>query len=80
MPGWVGVPIEMLDASALLWRMYLDGVDTGGRFVPLAESWASKACGEPWYTFDDLHADDGVRRRGPPRRDAARSTTGWTGG
>src|SRR4029077_10064385 len=27
--GSVGVPIEMLDASALLWRLLLDGVDTG---------------------------------------------------
>ena len=24
-----GVPLEMLDASALLWRLALDGVDTG---------------------------------------------------
>ncbi len=52
----LGVPIEMLDASALLWRLRLDGVDTGGRFGPLAESWAPKAGGQPWYAFNDLHA------------------------
>ena len=38
-----GVPLEMLDASALLWRLYLDGADTGGRFGPLADAWAPKA-------------------------------------
>ena len=51
-----GVPIEMLDASALLWRMLLDGVDTGGRFGPLADAWAPKVAGESWYSFNDLHA------------------------
>ena len=50
------VPIEMLDASALLWRLLLDGIDTGGRFGPLADSWAPKATAEPWYVFNDLHA------------------------
>ena len=52
----VGVPLEMLDASALLWRLLLDGEDTGGRFGPLAEAWASRALDEPWYAFNDLHA------------------------
>jgi hypothetical protein len=51
-----GVPIEMLDASALLWRFLLDGVDTGGRFVPLARAWSAKTDAEPWYSFNDLHA------------------------
>ena len=27
-----GVPLEMVDASALLWRLLLDGQDTGDRF------------------------------------------------
>jgi hypothetical protein len=51
-----GVPIEMLDASALLWRVLLDGADTGGRFGPLAEAWAPKVAGESWYAFNDVHA------------------------
>ena len=51
-----GVPIEMLDASALLWRLLLDGIDTGGRFGPLADAWAPKVAGESWYSFNDLHA------------------------
>ena len=51
-----GVPIELLDASALLWRLLLDGVGTGGRFVPLADAWSAHTGGEPWYVFNDLHA------------------------
>ncbi len=52
----LGVPIEMLDASALLWRLRLDDADTGGRFGPLADAWAPKGSGAPWYVFNDLHA------------------------
>jgi hypothetical protein len=50
-----GVPIEMLDASALLWRLLLDGADTGDRFGVLADAWATKTA-VPWYAFNDLHA------------------------
>lgn len=51
-----GVPIEMLDASALLWRLLIDGIDTGTRWKALADSWARIADDEPWYAFNDLHA------------------------
>jgi hypothetical protein len=51
-----GVPLEMLDASALLWRLFLDGVDTGGRFPSLADAWSTRTGDEPWYVFNDLHA------------------------
>ena len=51
-----GVPIEMLDASALLWRLFLDGDDTGERFGPLADAWATRSGDVPWYAFNDLHA------------------------
>jgi tetratricopeptide (TPR) repeat protein len=54
--GSLGVPIEMLDASALLWRLLLDGIETGGRFDALADAWAPKAAATPWYAFNDLHA------------------------
>lgn len=50
-----GVAMEMLDASGLLWRLYLDGVDTGSRFAALADAWAAKDP-LPWYVFNDLHA------------------------
>jgi hypothetical protein len=46
----------MLDGSALLWRLRLDGVDAGGRFGPLADAWATRTSQEPWYAFNDLHA------------------------
>ena len=51
-----GVPLEMLDASALLWRLYLDGEDTGRRFDAIADAWATRTSEEPWYVFNDLHA------------------------
>jgi tetratricopeptide (TPR) repeat protein len=51
-----GVPLEMLDASALLWRLELDGVDSGSRFAELADAWASRTADQPWYVFNDVHA------------------------
>jgi tetratricopeptide (TPR) repeat protein len=55
-PASACVPLEMLDASALLWRLLLDDADTGGRFGPLADAWATRTSEEPWYVFNDLHA------------------------
>jgi tetratricopeptide (TPR) repeat protein len=66
-----GAPIEMLDGSALLWRLVLDDVDTGDRFAALAESWAPKVAGEPWYAFNDLHAV--LALAGAGRRDDVRT-------
>lgn len=54
--GSSSVPLEMLDASAMLWRFRLDGAETGGRFDALADSWATKVADEPWYAFNDVHA------------------------
>lgn len=54
-PSSAGVALEMVDAAALLWRLHLDGVDSGGRFAALAEAWAAKD-DTPWYVFNDLHA------------------------
>ena len=51
-----GVPLEMLDASALLWRLRLDGLDTGDRFETLADAWSKRVDDEPWYVFNDVHA------------------------
>jgi hypothetical protein len=51
-----GIPLEMLDASALLWRLHLDGVDTGDRFATLADAWESRTHLAPWYAFNDVHA------------------------
>lgn len=50
------VPIELLDASALLWRLHLDGIHTGERATRLAAAWAEALAGDPWYAFNDVHA------------------------
>ena len=50
------VALEMLDATALLWRMHLDGIDTGDRWSILSDAWADKTDDEPWYVFNDMHA------------------------
>jgi hypothetical protein len=50
------VALEMLDATALLWRMHLDGIDVGDRWSTLSDAWAEKASNEPWYAFNDMHA------------------------
>ena len=51
-----GVALEMVDASALLWRLALDEVDVGDRFDALASAWEPKSDAEPWYVFNDVHA------------------------
>lgn len=50
-----GVVLDMIDQSALLWRLALRGVDVGERWQPLADRWAPHA-GAGNYAFNDLHA------------------------
>jgi len=47
--------LEMVDASALLWRLYLRDVDVGDRWKELAQSWAPTAA-DGYYAFNDAHA------------------------
>ena len=47
--------LNMVDASAILWRLHLGGVDVGSRWADLAESWTPKA-GAGNYAFNDIHA------------------------
>lgn len=49
------VILEGVDASALLWRLYLEGIDTGDRFARLAASW-ERCIEDGYYAFNDLHA------------------------
>jgi tetratricopeptide (TPR) repeat protein len=49
------VLLEWIDASALLWRLYLDGIDTGDRFESLAACW-ERTIDDGFYAFNDLHA------------------------
>jgi hypothetical protein len=46
---------DMIDASALLWRLELADVDTGTRWLELASAWAERA-DDGFCTFSDLHA------------------------
>jgi tetratricopeptide (TPR) repeat protein len=48
-------PLEMIDASAMLWRLGLRGIDTGARWERLADSWAPSA-EHAYYAFNDAHA------------------------
>lgn len=51
------VALEMLDASALLWRLHLMNIDTGDRWQILADKWQEtidQAGG--YYCFNDVHA------------------------
>ena len=51
------VSLQMLDASALLWRLHLQGIDMGDRWGGIAELWSRKADIEPgYYAFNDLHS------------------------
>jgi hypothetical protein len=45
----------MVDASALLWRLQLHGVDVGNRWQGMAEVWEPRI-GDGWYAFNDTHA------------------------
>ncbi|MFN6942348.1 MAG: tetratricopeptide repeat protein [Parvibaculum sp.] len=49
------VALNMVDASAILWRLHLGGVDVGDRWTPLAAQWALHA-GVSAYAFNDMHA------------------------
>ena len=49
------VVLEMIDASALLWRLALRGVDVGNRFDAVAQNWAPIAAAGN-YAFNDVHA------------------------
>lgn len=50
-----GVVLDLIDASAMLWRLQLRGVDVGGRWQPIAERWLPHAA-SGHYAFNDLHA------------------------
>lgn len=49
------VALDMVDASALLWRLCLSGHDVGDRWQELASAWDSHADART-YPFNDWHA------------------------
>jgi tetratricopeptide (TPR) repeat protein len=46
--------LNMVDASAMLWRLHLGGVDVGARWTALAANWGKVGAGN--YAFNDVHA------------------------
>jgi tetratricopeptide (TPR) repeat protein len=50
-----GMALEMVDAAALLWRLYLEEIDETERWVALAAAWEPKV-EQPFYSFNDAHA------------------------
>jgi len=46
--------LNMVDASALLWRLHLGGIDVGDRWTALAANWPKAGLGD--YAFNDAHA------------------------
>jgi tetratricopeptide (TPR) repeat protein len=49
------IALEMVDASAMLWRLKLRGIDVGDRWETLADAWEPMAeAGN--YAFNDVHA------------------------
>jgi hypothetical protein len=48
-------PFELLDGTALLWRLLLAGTDVGDRWTFAAEGWSAIG-DEPYYAFNDMHA------------------------
>ncbi len=53
-----GAPaLELVDASALLWRLWLAGVDIGNRADVIADAWDATLGSEAgYYAFNDFHA------------------------
>jgi hypothetical protein len=49
------VILELIDASALLWRLHLRGVDVGNRWEAVADQWTPFASAGN-YAFNDVHA------------------------
>ena len=49
------VVLDMVDASAMLWRLHLRGIDVGDRWQALADNWAPLAAAGN-YAFNDVHA------------------------
>jgi tetratricopeptide (TPR) repeat protein len=47
--------LELIDASSMLWRLRLAGVDVGDRWNHVADQWAPNA-GLGWCAFNDWHA------------------------
>jgi tetratricopeptide (TPR) repeat protein len=51
-----GAPaLEVVDSTALLWRLHLAGIEVGERWGAVADAWEALA-GDGFYAFNDAHA------------------------
>ena len=51
------VALQLLDATALLWRLQLEGADVGARAKVVADNWTGRLERERgFYAFNDMHA------------------------
>jgi hypothetical protein len=66
-PGEASTAMDLADASALLWRLGLKGVDVGSRWQPLAQRWHAQAAWG-WSVFNDTHAMLAFVGAGEPSR------------
>ncbi len=49
--------LSLVDATALLWRLRLEGVNVDTRFKQVADDWEARIAGEAgFYAFNDVHA------------------------
>jgi tetratricopeptide (TPR) repeat protein len=49
--------LPLVDATALLWRLHLEGVEVGARFDAVADEWqARQEKDHGFYAFNDFHA------------------------
>jgi hypothetical protein len=53
--GSEDIALELLDATALLWRLHLEGIPAGNRWQPLAQAW-TRLLAPGYYPFNDMHA------------------------
>lgn len=72
------VALDLVDASALLWRVWLTGHEVGDRWQEVADAWDAHADGV-LYPFNDLHAVMAYLGAGRERA-IARVTTALTAG
>lgn len=49
------IVLELIDATAMLWRMHLRGIDVGARWQALADAWADHEA-DDFYAFNTWHA------------------------
>lgn len=53
--GHSPVVLDMVDASALLWRLHLRRIDVGNRWQAIADLWTQRVT-DGHYAFNDVHA------------------------